>query len=309
VAALMGPVLGGIVAESGFGWRGLYWGTIPLLIAAGFLVAAAFPKNTQATRPQMDIWGTLVMVLAITTLILGFSRLGAPGSLGAGAALLVVSAAAWAGFIQIERRAAAPILDPQVLFNRTFMTAAGASFLSVFGLLGIMVYSPIFVQEVMAIGPTISGSMLTPYAVIVAFMGIPAGFLLARTGKYKWMYNAGYAIVTLCLFAMWRFSADTPIWVYVLFTSAAGFGLGATPTINTLVAQFAVPRRLMGVAVGAMSFFLMVGLSVAPAILGIAQNTAPDLESGLKLVFLMGAAAMALALLLITTIPEVSKTA
>ncbi|UCD99347.1 MAG: MFS transporter [Chloroflexota bacterium] len=306
VAALIGPVLGGIVAESVFGWRGLYWGTIPLLIAVGVLVAVALPKIKQKTKPKVDIWGTLVMILAITTLILGFSRLGMPNKLGTGAILLAVSAAAWVGFIQIEKRVAAPILDPQVLFNRTFITAAGASFLSFFGLLGIMAYSPIFVQEVMGISPTISGSMLTPYTMIVAFMGIPVGFLLARSGQYKWMYNLGYAIVTLCMFAMWRFTADTPIWVYVLVTLVAGFGLGATPTINTVVAQFAVPKNLLGVAVGAMFFFQMVGLSVAPAILGIAQNSAPDLESGLKLVFLVGAVAMALSLLIIITIPQVS---
>ena len=103
-----------------------------------------------------------------------------------------------------------------------------------------------------------------------------------------------------------RKTADTPIWVYVLVTTVAGFGLGTIPTINTLVAQYAVPKRLLGVAVGAIFFFQMVGISVAPAILGIAQNSAPDLESGLKLVFLVGAAAMVLSLLIIITIPEVS---
>ena len=72
------------------------------------------------------------------------------------------------------------------------------------------------------------------------------------------------------------------------------------------MAQFAVSRRLLGVAVGAMFFFQMIGLSVGPAILGIAQNSAPDLESGLTRVFLVGAVAMVVALLIILTIPEVS---
>ncbi len=306
VAALIGPVLGGIVAESVFGWRGLYYGTIPLLIAAGILVAVTLPKDTQTTKPKVDIWGTVVMFLATTTLILGFSRLGTPGKQGVGVILLVVSIVAWVGFIQIEKRVAAPILDLQVLFNRTFITAAIASFLYCFGMLGILAYSPIFVQDVMGISPTISGSMLTPYTVIVAFIGIPAGFLLARTGKYKWIYNLDYAIVTLCMFAMWQMRADTSIWIYVLITAGAGFGLGAILTVNPIVAQFAVPKRLLGVAVGGMFFFQMVGLSIAPTILGIAQYTAPDLESGLKLVFLVGAVAMVVSLLIITTIPEVS---
>ena len=158
----------------------------------------------------------------------------------------------------------------------------------------------------MGVRPTASGSMLTPYSIITAFMGILAGFLLARTQKYKWMYNTGYVIVTLALFAMWRFTADTPVWLYVLITSIAGFGLGAIPTLNTLVVQFAVPKRLLGVAVGAIFFFQMVGIAVAPTILGLAQNSAPDLESGLKRVFMVSAVAMVASLLMIIKIPEVA---
>jgi hypothetical protein len=53
----------------------------------------------------------------------------------------------------------------------------------------------------------------------------------------------------------------------------------------------------------------MIGLVVAPSILGLAQNNSPDLESGLKMVFLIGAVAMVVALLMILTIPEISMEA
>ncbi len=306
VAALIGPVLGGVIAESVFGWRGLYWGAIPLMFAASVLIAFTLPKNAQHKKPKIDWFGAIMMAVATTTLIIGFSWVGMPGQLGAGAILLIVSAIAWISFIQIEKRAEAPILDPQVLFNRTFMTAASAGLLSFFGMVGILAYSPIFVQDVMRVSPTISGSMLTPSTVLMAFIGIPAGFLIAKTKRYKWIYLIGYPVVTFSLFVMWRFTASTPNWLYVLVTSVAGFGLGVVPTVNTLVAQFAVPRRLLGVAVGAIFFFQMIGIAVAPAILGLAQSSAPDLESGLKLVFLVGAVAMTISSLLITTIPEIS---
>jgi MFS family permease len=309
IAALIGPVLGGVVAESVFGWRGLYWGTVPLMLVATGLVVVGLPENTQKTKPRMDFWGTLVMVLAITTLIIGLSWLGEPHKFGMGALLLVISLAAWVAFIQIENRAEAPILDPQIFLNRTFMTAAGAGFLSIFGMLGIVAYSPIFVQDVMSVSPTVSGSMLTPYTTLVAFLGIPVGFFLARTKKYKGIYTVGFAVVTLAMFAMWGLAADSPTWMYVLVTSLAGLGLGVIPTISTLVAQFAVPKRLLGVAVGAIFFFQMLGIAVAPAILGLVLNNAPNLESGLKLVFLVGALTMLVGLLMILTIPEISMEA
>ena len=305
-SALLGPILGGVVAESVFGWRGLYWGTIPLILAAGGLVVFALPNNAQKVRPKIDILGTVVMVAATTTLILGFSWLGSPSKFGAGVLQLILSLIAWIIFIQIEKRAEAPILDPQVLFNRTFVTAAVAGLLSFFGTVAIAGYSPIFVQQVMAVSPTISGSMLTPFSALLAFAGIPIGFLLAKTKKYRGMFIFGYAVVTLALLAMWRFTASTPIWVYVLVTGIAGIGLGMLPTVNAVVAQFAVPKNLLGVAVGAIFFFQMIGIAVSPAILGFAQNSVPELESGLKQVFLVSAMALGIALLLILTIPEIS---
>lgn len=306
ISALLGPVIGGVVSESAMGWRGLYWGTIPLILAAGGLIAFALPDTAQKVKPKMDVAGTLMMVAATTTLIVGFSWLGTPGSFGMGALLLAASLVAWIAFIRIEKRAEAPILDPQVLFNRTFATAAVAGLLSFFGTVTVSSYSTLFVQQVMAISPVVSGSMLTPFSTLLAFIGIPAGFVLAKTKKYRGVYIFAYALVTLALLIMWRFTAATPIGLYVLVTAIAGVGLGIIPTVNTVVVQFAVPKHLLGVAVGAVYFFQMIGISASPAILGFAQSSAPDLESGLKLVFLVGAVVLAAALLLITTIPEIS---
>jgi uncharacterized membrane protein HdeD (DUF308 family) len=55
-----------------------------------------------------------------------------------------------------------------------------------------------------------------------------------------------------------------------------------------------------------MFLFQMVGISVAPAILGLAQHTTADMENGLRMIFLVGVVSMVISLLLISTIPEVS---
>lgn len=309
IAATIAPILGGMITESSMGWRGLFWLTAPLVLITAGLVAAGVPGRTQKVEQKVDFLGIIVMVIASATLIIGVSWLGTPDKLGTGIVLIVVSVIAWAGFIMVEKKAEAPILDLQVLFNRTFITAAASGFMSFFGLLGVMIYSPVFAQNVMGVSPTVSGSMLTPFSMLFAFMGIPAGFILAKTKKYKWMYIAGYTILTIAMFIMWRFTSETPIWLFVLITAMVGFGNGVMPTINTLVAQFAVPKRLLGVAVGAIFFFVMMGMAIAPAILGLAQNSAADLEAGLKLIFLVGAIGMVVSLLMVLTIPEVSMDA
>jgi MFS family permease len=306
IAATIAPTLGGLITESTFGWRGLFWIMVPLVLISGALVAASIPGRKEKVEQKVDFLGIVVMVIASATLIIGVSWLSDPTKLGIGIGLVVVSVVAWASFIAVEKKAEAPILDPQVLFNRTFITAAGAGFMSFFGLLGVMIYSPVFAQGVMGVSPTVSGSMLTPFSMLFAFMGVPAGFVLAKTKKYKWMFISGYAILTVAMFIMWQFTAETPIWLFVVITALVGFANGVMPTINTLVAQFAVPRRLLGVAIGAIFFVVMMGMAIAPAILGLAQNSAADLEAGLKLIFFVGAIGMAVSLLMIITIPEVS---
>jgi MFS family permease len=306
IAATIAPTLGGLLTESSMGWRGLFWIMVPIVLISGALVAAGIPGRKEKVEQKVDFLGIGVMVIASATLIIGVSWLSDPTRLGIGIGLVVVSVIARAGFIAVEKKAEAPILDPQVLFNRTFITAAGAGFMSFFGLLGVMIYSPVFAQGVMGVSPAVSGSMLTPFSMLFAFMGVPAGFMLAKTKKYKWMFISGYAILTVAMFIMWQFTAETPIWLFVVITALVGFANGVMPTINTLVAQFAVPRRLLGVAIGAIFFVVMMGMAIAPAILGLAQNSAADLEAGLKLIFMVGAIGMAVSLLMVLTIPEVS---
>jgi len=115
--------------------------------------------------------------------------------------------------------------------------------------------------------------MLTPFSMLMAFLGVPAGFLLAKTKRYKWMYILGYAILTIAMFGMVTFSAGTPLWLGVLVTALAGLGTGAIPTVNTLVVQFAVPRRLLGMAVAAIFFIVLIGNAIAPAVLGSVMNS------------------------------------
>jgi MFS family permease len=86
------------------------------------------------------------------------------------------------------------------------------------------------------------------------------------------MYIIGYAILVAAMFLMVTFSITTPVWLSILVTGFAGFGLGVIPTLNTLYVQFSVPRRLLGVAVGAMFFFVMMGMAITPSILGSAMN-------------------------------------
>lgn len=104
------------------------------------------------------------------------------------------------------------------------------------------------------------------------FLGVPTGFILARTKRYKWMFVLGYGIALVAVSTTVFFNAATPIWGGFLAMTLAMLGMGAIPTLNTLVVQYAVPKRLLGVATSALFFCVMIGQALAPAILGSAMN-------------------------------------
>jgi MFS family permease len=274
VFSLIGPMLGGWFVDN-LSWRYLYWIAVPLLVACLLIIPAGVPSVVkQGVKRRIDVLGCVLVAIASSTLIIGFSLVSSkyPWSSPRVIGLLLISLLFWILFLRTESRVEEPILDPLVLRNRSFLTVAVATLLSYFGQMAIMMYFPMFLQGVQGMSTMKSGQIITPYSVVMAFVGVPVGFLLARGGKFKWMYVLGFGILAVDVFAMIFFTEQTPrLWSIVAVT-VAGIGLGAVPTVNTMVVQNAVPRRLLGAAMGAMFFAILMGVAIAPALLGSAMN-------------------------------------
>jgi MFS family permease len=232
-----------------------------------------------------------------------------------------------------------------------------------------MAYYPLFLQGVQGISATQSGQILTPFGALMSFMGVPTGFLLARTKRCKRLFVMSYALLTVVMCGTVFFNAETSIVWGIVIAALGGLGFGAIPTISTLTAQCVVPKRMLGVAMGALFFNLTLSMTIAPAVLGSVMNIEyadslraslpqavnqlvdketmtslgdpsvlllkpamiklqgtfdtmggnahalfaqtvqairTSLQSGLSIVFLIGAGTMLLAFLLILAIPEIS---
>jgi MFS family permease len=276
IFSLIGPTLGGWFVDN-LSWRYLYWISMPLLVVCLLTVPVGVPSivNRGAKR-KIDVLGCILVAIASSTLITGFSFAGdkypwgSPQVLG----LLAVSLIFWVLFLRTENRVEEPILDPLVLRNRSFLTVAIATLFSFFGQMGIMMYFPMFLQGVQSISAMESGQIITPYSVLMSFIGVPVGFLLGKSGKFKWMYILGFGILTVDMFGIILFTEQTPIFISIIVVTIAGIGLGAVPTVNTVVVQNSVPKRLLGVAMGAIFFAILMGVAIAPALLGSAMNAA-----------------------------------
>jgi MFS family permease len=273
ISAVLIPTFVGMLTDA-LSWRYFFWIALLLALISGSWVLAGIPSLSRRSVHKIDFLGSCLLAIASSTMILAFSWAGStyPWTSIQITGLLGVSMVFWSIFLWVEGRAEEPMLDPQVLANRTIVTAAAAAFFSSFGLLGVSMYYPLFLQCIQGTSATLSGQILTPFNTLMAFVGVPTGYLLAWTKRCKLMYIAGYGTLAVVMFSMVFFNASTPLWLGVLVTAVTGLGIGAIPTMNTLVAQFAVPKRLLGVAVAAMFFFVFLSMAISPAIVGSAMN-------------------------------------
>jgi MFS family permease len=276
IVALFGPTLGGWFVDN-LSWRHIYWTGVPLIVLCLVLVPVGVPPMVQRrVKQKIDIRGSIYVAIASSTTILGLCFAGTtyPWTSVQVLGLLGISLIFWVIFFRAESGAAEPIMDPQVLHNRSFFTVAGSALLSFFGMTAMTMYFPLFMQGVQGVTATRSGQIMTPLSFLMAFIGVPTGFVLAKSKRYKWMLVASYAILTMVVGGVVCFNTGTPLLWSFLAATLGGLGLGAIPTVNTMVVQCCVPKRLLGAAMGAVFFSISMGMAISPAILGSAMNAA-----------------------------------
>jgi len=274
IFAFIGPTLGGWFVDN-LSWRYIFWCGAPLLIVCLAAVLFGLTGRTLHSAPKIDSRGALSAGIASSAMILAFSLAGTlyPWVSIQVIGLLTGSVVFWVLFIKTESGVEHPILDLQVLKNRSIVTVSSACVLSAIGMIGIGIYFPLMMQGIQGISATLTGKIITPSGILMSFIGVPMGFVLARTKRYKWIYISGYGLAMIAAILLIFFGAATPWYAALVVTAMSGLGIGAMPTINALVVQYSVPKRLLGVATSALFFFVMMGQSIAPAILGSAMNT------------------------------------
>jgi len=295
ICALIGPTLGGwFVDNPNLGWRWLYWSSIPLLVVCLLTTPIGVPSIRSATRGKIDVRGCVLVAIASAATIIGLSFAGDRYAWSSWqvVSLLLIAMIFWVLFIRSENHAEEPILDPKVFRNRSFLTVSVASLLGGFGQMGMLMYFVMFLQGVQlnndferflepvgrmlgfSVGhTTISGIIITPMSVIMAFISVPVGFMMGRSKNFKWMYIVSYGILTVVLFGVILFGPESSQWLSVVAAALTGVGYGALPPLNTMVVQTAVPQKLLGVAMGAFFFCMLLGGAISPAVLGSAMNS------------------------------------
>jgi EmrB/QacA subfamily drug resistance transporter len=269
VASIFGPTLGGYLTDT-ISWRATFYVNLPVGLVALAAIYFGFPDfRPQRTGKKLDWAGLVGLIAVVVPLLLALSWVTQYGwSDGWVQALLAWSAAAIPAFIYIETRAAEPLI-PLTLFRDPIIRICSVSaFVLGMGMFGVIVYLPLFMQGVLGVSATQSGTLLTPMmlgTVVGTFLG---GQMTYRLKEYKTPGVVGAVLAAAGMAVFAQMDAATPRSLVVAGMIAVGLGIGLLIPVHVVAVQNTAPRHQMGAATASTTFFRTIGGTVGIAVFG-----------------------------------------
>lgn len=270
LASVVGPLMGGFLTDS-FGWRWIFLVNVPVGAATLIVLWLAFPDiRLSSNKHRIDFLGAFLLVVGVVPLLLALSWGGqeyawsSPQILGMFAFSFVMLTA----FVFTERRADEPIIPLRMLHNRTIVAALISLVCLAMGMFGTILYVPLYLQAVVGLSATESGTALIPMMLSLVLVSIISGQLISRSGHYKWIGVLGLGVASVGLLLLSGMGPDTGYTTAVRNMMVVGAGLGLAMPVHVLAAQNCVHVSEIGVVTGLTQFFRSIGGTAGAAIMG-----------------------------------------
>ena len=260
VASLIGPVVGGAVAETA-GWRAAFFaqaGLAAVALVAGLVALPRLPRGGE----RVTLLPVLLSFGGLGLLVYGI-QFGQWPSIIFGALLigvLVLSARNGTddGFLPVE-----------LMLDRSF--ALGALGVAAMGFTVASMFIPLmyWLQTVAGASPTASGAITAPMSVFALLLTPVAGYLTDRRDPGK-LCAAGFTVSAAGLaLAITLIHTGAGVWWFTAVTSLLGIGGAFVWAPNAAVTMRGIPEHETGAASGLYNTARQVGSVLGVALAGM----------------------------------------
>ncbi|MEU3922109.1 MFS transporter [Streptomyces sp. NPDC029004] len=277
LSMVAGQILGGVLVAAdvaGSGWRAVFLVNVPVVLIGLVLAARSVPRTRSAHPAPVDVPGTVLLAVALLTLLAPLTEGRAAGwPLWTWVALAVFPLAAVA-FYRVERHAdrqgRTPLVPPSLFGLLSLRRGLALVLPFSIGFGGFMFVIAVALQQGLGMGAVASGLALVPMAVAFFGASLAGPRLVVRYGTRivtagSVLQAVGIALLVLTVRRDWP---DVGFLELMPGVALAGFGQGLQlPVIFRLVLS-EIPAERAGVGSGVMVTTQQSALALGVATLG-----------------------------------------
>lgn len=272
LASVIGPQIGGWIVDS-LNWKWVFYINLPVGIIAVIFIARGLQGRQQTGPINFDIAGIFTMIVGVVSLLLALS-FGGKDYAWDSWQILGLFALALIGivsFIIVESKAKEPILPMDLFKNRTFTFLNLIGFFMSIGMFGAITFVPFFMQGIVGVSASESGTIMTPMMISMIITSIIGGQLVYKIG-IKSQIITGMLVMAGGFLLLTTLDLDTSKLVATSFMAIIGLGMGLVMPILTLALQESFSKEELGVVTSSSQFFRSIGGTFGITMLGAVMN-------------------------------------
>ena len=269
VGPAVGPLLGGYLV-SNYNWPLIFYINVPIGILAFFMTLAFIedPKYIKKHAEPLDYFGLSLLVIGLASLQYVLER-GQHDDWFNSPLIISLSAASIVGLVLFCWRQLTvenPLVDLRVFKNRTFTAGNVVGVVTGFGLFGLSLILPLYMQQLLHWDAWQTGVALLPGALATAVSMLVVGRLSGRVDA-RILMASGLAIFGLSTWAMSYLTQYAGFWDIFWPRAWQGFCLGLLFVPLSVVTISALRRDQIANATGIGTLLRQLGGSLGIAFL------------------------------------------